>query len=218
MSRHPHVVWDMGGIIYRYFTELMVEFGRRSGWPLHRLALGPTGELPDGEYERLLTGEIDEPDYIGMVVDRLRRSGIEFDPVTDLHWNGELRPETMGLIGKLAEMNHRQALLTNDASRWLGPGWWTTWEHAGSFEVMVDVATIGVRKPAPEPYLAVTTALGVEPDECLFVDDLPVNIRGAESVGMEGFLFSVTDPGGSVMRLRKRLDLSPGPMDPSTGS
>lgn len=207
MSRLPHMVWDMGGIIYRYFTEIMVELGRREGWPLHGIPLGPTGEVPDTEYERLLSGEIDEPEYLRAVIAHLQAHGIVFDPVTDLEWTGRLRPETMALISELAEKGHRQAILTNDASRWLGPGWWESWEHADAFEVMVDVATLKARKPAPEPYLVVIESLGVDAGDCLFVDDLPVNIRGAEAVGMQGFLFSVTDPRGSIARLRKRLDL-----------
>lgn len=207
MSRHPHVVWDMGGIIYRYFTELMIEVGKRSGWPLDRIALGPTGEVPDREYEQLLTGEIDEPDYIRTVIDRLGSVGIEFDPVTDLEWIDRLRPETMQLITDLADHGHRQAILTNDASRWLGQGWWESWEYAAAFEVMLDVTTLHARKPAPEPYLAVIERLGVAAHECLFVDDLPVNVAGAEAVGMEAFLFSVIDPRASVERLRKRLDM-----------
>ncbi len=65
--------------------------------------------------------------------------------------------------------------------------------------------TVGVRKPAPEPYLAVADALGVPTEECLFVDDLPVNCRGAEAVGMESQLFVVTDTKGSLDRLLARL-------------
>lgn len=214
MSRQPHVVWDMGGIIYRYFTELMIEVGNRSGWPLDRMALGPTGRVPDREYEQLLTGEIDEPDYVRTVIDRLGSVGIQFDPVIDLEWSGRLRPETMQLIRDLADRGHRQAILTNDASRWLGPGWWERWEYADAFEVMLDVTTLDARKPAPEPYLAVAERLGVAARECLFIDDLPVNVAGAETVGMEAFLFSVIDPRGSVERLRKRLDV---PADTASG-
>ena len=29
------VVWDMGGVFVRYFTEPMVEMGRERGWPVH---------------------------------------------------------------------------------------------------------------------------------------------------------------------------------------
>lgn len=152
MSRLPHVVWDMGGILYHYFAELMVDLGRRRGWPLDRVPLGPTGDLSDPDYRRLVAGELIEPEYVRLVVDRLRAVGIDFDPSTDLDWEGWSRPEVFELIEDIASSGHRQAVLTNDASRWLGEGWWETWEHAAAFDAMVDVETIGVRKPAAAPY------------------------------------------------------------------
>ncbi|HSJ33684.1 MAG TPA: hypothetical protein VLB85_01340, partial [Acidimicrobiia bacterium] len=163
--RLPHVIWDMGGIVYRYFTELMVELGEREGWPLDSLPLGPTGSAPDHDYERMLEGGLDEPEYLQIVRGRLRRAGIRFDPVADIAWDGRVRPETMRLITDLGSAGHRQATLTNDATRWLGPNWWDTWQYATHFDAMVDVATVGVRKPAPEPYLSVAAALDVPPGE-----------------------------------------------------
>jgi putative hydrolase of the HAD superfamily len=72
---------------------------------------------------------------------------------------------------------------------------------------VIDVKMVGVRKPGPEPYLAATGALGAPAEACLFVDDMPVNCRGAEAVGMESFLFDVTDPEGSIASLLRRLEI-----------
>ena len=205
VSTLPHVIWDMGGILYPYFTELLVETGKARGWPLERLALGPTGSVPDLEYERLLEGDLEESEYVAVIRSRLLAEGIDFDPTGDLDWSDRARPETWAAIREISARGHRQAILTNDASTWLGAGWWTTWEEAGRFDVIVDVATVGVRKPSPEPYLAVAAALQVPPEECLFVDDLPVNCRGAEAVGMRSVLFETTDPPGSMARLLASL-------------
>lgn len=46
----------------------------------------------------------------------------------------------------------------------------------------------GLRKPEPEAYLNAATTLGVSPSDCLFVDDRPVNVDGARSVGMDAIL------------------------------
>lgn len=207
MSALPHVIWDMGGIMYRYFTELLLEVGAQRGWPLERIPLGPTGWLPDPDYQRMLSGEVDEPAYLAVIRSRLTAEGIDFEPTGDLDWTGQTRPETWEAIRRIHDSGHRQALLTNDATAWLGSRWWETWEPAGWFEAMVDVVTLGVRKPAPEPYLAAADALGVPPAECLFVDDMPVNCRGAEEVGMASHRFDVTDPQGSISRLLRRLPL-----------
>ena len=207
MSALPHLVWDMGGVMYRYFTELMLDAGGDLGWPVHRIPLGPTGALPDPDYERMRVGEIDERGYLPIVVGRLAEQSIEFNPERDLRWRGQERPRTWETIGKIHEAGHRQVILTNDASHWLGTGWRDTWEHAGWFEALIDVVALNHRKPHPEPYLKAAETLGVPTAECLFVDDLPVNCEGAEATGMESHLFSVVDPEGSMVRLEARLGL-----------
>ena len=57
---------------------------------------------------------------------------------------------------------------------------------------LVDAAVLsgeaGVRKPDPEAYLLVARRLGVEPGECVVVDDLAANVRGAAAAGMTGVL------------------------------
>lgn len=43
-----------------------------------------------------------------------------------------------------------------------------------------------MRKPEPGIYLHAARLLGLEPQQCVFVDDLPSNVRGAAAVGMVG--------------------------------
>lgn len=201
------VVWDMGGIMYRYFTEPMLDLGRERGWPVERLALGPTGSVPDSDYDAMLEGRIDEPEYLGLVIERLRAEGVSFDPPRDLDWSGQTRPETWDAIRRIHDAGFRQGLLTNDATKWLGERWWETWEPAGWFDAMVDVVTLGARKPRPEPYLAVAAELQVPASECLFVDDMHVNCRGADGVGMESHWFDITRPRESLAGLLSRLGI-----------
>lgn len=50
-----------------------------------------------------------------------------------------------------------------------------------------------IRKPAPEIYTRLCERFGLEPQECLFADDMDVNVRAAESVGMQGYVFDCPD-------------------------
>ncbi len=43
---------------------------------------------------------------------------------------------------------------------------------------------VGIRKPAPEIYEMGANAIGVDPPSCVFVDDLPFNLRPAQDLGM----------------------------------
>lgn len=201
------VVWDMGGIFRRYFTEVLVDVGRAQGWPVGRMALGPTGDVPDPEYDAMDAGELPERDYLAVVVERLRDEDIDYDPRHDPDWDAEERTEVWALIGEIARSPLRQAVLTNDASAWLGPRWWETWPQRHLFDAIVDVETIGVRKPAPEAFRHVLGVLDADPAGALFVDDMRVNCAGAEAVGMAAQHLDITDPGASVAELRARLAL-----------
>jgi len=210
LNQKPRViVWDMGGIMYRFFTELMVEIGRQQGWPLARLPLGPTGPGQDPFYSRMDQGEMSEPEYLKCVTAALEKEGIEFSPYQDMDFSSGERKQTWDVIAHLKTAGFRQALLTNDATAWLGESWWEKWPHIHLFEQVVDVKTVGVRKPAPEPYLACIKALHCEPQECLFIDDMHANCRGAEAVGMYSFWFDICDPEGSMKKLLSYLDVAP---------
>ena len=56
------------------------------------------------------------------------------------------------------------------------------------FDVAVISAEVGMHKPQPEIYLLASQRLGVEPERCVFVDDLRENCAGAEAVGMTAVL------------------------------
>lgn len=203
--RLPAVVWDMGGIMYRYFTELLLERADQEGWP--PIALGPTGTVPDPDYEAQSRGEIDETDYLEVMRERLDAAGIDLEPTTAFDFSEHLRPSTWQLIEDIHEADHPQALVTNDATKWLGERWWDTWEPVRWFDTILDVQEIGVRKPAAEPYLIAASRLGLDPSDCLFIDDMQVNCDGAEAVGMRSHRFMIDDPQRSIMTLRRRLGL-----------
>jgi HAD superfamily hydrolase (TIGR01509 family) len=202
------VVWDMGGVFHRYFTEVLVDIGKERGWPLERMPLGPTGIADDPDYRRMMRGEISEPEYLEGIRRLLAAEGIGLDPVADPDYQREARPEVWELIAAIAESGRRQAILTNDASRWMGERWWETWPQRHLFDAIVDVATLAERKPAPGPYRAVLGRLGDPPERCLFVDDMPVNCRGAERVGMQSLWFDITASEASVRRLRQRMGVT----------
>jgi len=53
------------------------------------------------------------------------------------------------------------------------------------FDVVVDSSKVGMRKPDPEIYRLTCSLLGVEPDRCLFIDDLLCNVEAADALGMQ---------------------------------
>ena len=78
------------------------------------------------------------------------------------------------------------------------------------FDEAVISGEVGLHKPQPEIYLLASERLGVEPADCVFVDDLRENCTGAEAVGMTAVLHR--EAADTVPRLRELLGLgSPNP-------
>lgn len=56
-------------------------------------------------------------------------------------------------------------------------------ELAALFDVLVLGPALGVRKPDPEVFRRTAGLLGLGVEECVVVDDLAVNVRGAREAG-----------------------------------
>jgi epoxide hydrolase-like predicted phosphatase len=52
------------------------------------------------------------------------------------------------------------------------------------FDGVVISGEVGIRKPAPQIYRLGAERIGLEPDACVFVDDLPFNLSPAAELGM----------------------------------
>jgi HAD superfamily hydrolase (TIGR01509 family) len=57
---------------------------------------------------------------------------------------------------------------------------------AGLFDTVVLSGQIGFGKPDVRIYLLTAERLGLTPEECVFVDDMVSNVRGAVRAGMVG--------------------------------
>ena len=82
-------------------------------------------------------------------------------------------------IRELRARGLRAALLTNNVREW-EPLWRAKLPEVDElFEVVVDSAFVGLRKPDPEIYALTLERLGgVSPEDCVFVDDLDAELRG----------------------------------------
>lgn len=97
-----------------------------------------------------------------------------------------------GLKTCLVSNNDRQALIAGA----------TNIDFDALFEVLVFSSDIGYNKPHPRIYTYAIEQLGVEADECLFVDDLARNVDAATAVGMQGV---VADSPATVVEMLAKL-------------
>ncbi len=121
-------------------------------------------------------------------------------------FSGELRPEMVEAVRRCAQ-HFKTALLTNNfvtplaqsSNSALG-------EVLAMFDVVVESAVVGVRKPDERFYLMACEALGVTPHQAVFLDDLGVNLKPARALGM--VTIKVADTSGALDELEEVLGIS----------
>ncbi len=80
------------------------------------------------------------------------------------------------------------AICTNNVREW-EQGWRAKLPVDEIFDVVVDSAHVGVRKPEREIYAITIERLGVEPAAALLVDDIELNCDAAREFGMSAVWF-----------------------------
>ena len=148
----------------------------------HPLFALERGEIAEAEFARRLEEQLDGRFDLG----RLRELYFE-----------RLEPnETMiRYVAQLRARGLRTALLTNNVREW-EPLWRGKLPQLDRiFELVVDSAFVGLRKPEPEIYELTLERLGgdLRAGECLFVDDLEVNCETARALGMTAVCFETAE-------------------------
>jgi putative hydrolase of the HAD superfamily len=210
---------DVGGVVIRHAFELRhraeTVFGLSAG-TLDRG--GPFGPIPDPDWELVEAGKLVESEYwtawTAEIGRRAGRPDLTIQQLWQVLYGGEetefIRSETLALAREVAAAGAPVAMLSNDLTAFHGPEWPAGVAAFRQLGPLLDAASLGARKPDPAAYAAATERLGVPPASVVFTDDLDDNIRGAEAAGLSAVLFDITDPAGSVARVRAALSrLSP---------
>lgn len=187
------IVLDLGGVVVPTLFEVMDDAA---------LPAGPFGHDPD--YDSVERGRIQERDYWAEVGRRRPDLDIGVIMQTSMYVRSEIKTMFEDLGGSI-----RIAGLTNDMGHWFGPDWDRRFPEMGAFDLLLEAGRSGTLKPDPSVFRWALEKLGERASDCLFVDDLPVNLRGARAAGMQTERFDATDPAGSVERILLRLGASP---------
>jgi putative hydrolase of the HAD superfamily len=71
------------------------------------------------------------------------------------------------------------------------------------FDAFFESSTLGLQKPDPRIYQHACSALGVEPSEAVFLDDIGRNLKTARALGMT--TIRVVEPGEALEELEAVL-------------
>ncbi len=93
-----------------------------------------------------------------------------------------LYPDVRQSLAELRRRGYKLALASNIAS--YRASWLREIDLTPSFDATALSCELGVAKPASAVYLAAADRLGIAPDECVFVDDVPPYVMAARRLGM----------------------------------
>jgi len=177
---HPTaVLWDMDGTLVDtepYWIDVEQRLVESHGgvWTReHAMQLVGNDLLDSGRYIQE-HGGVDLPpeEIVELLLD-----GVVEHVEAAVPW----RPGARELIAELRGLGVPCALVTMSYERFVAPVLAAL--PKGSFDVVVtgDVVTRG--KPHPEPYLHAARLLGVDPEECVAIEDSNTGARSAEAAG-----------------------------------
>ena len=198
------LICDFGGVLTTPLHGGFLAYQEETGVSLEVLGTAmahATEEHGDHPLFMLERGEIAETEFWSRLE---RHAGEHLDPnrLRELFFE-RLEPNTpmIELVRDLRGQGIRAALLTNNVREW-EPLWRAKLPEVDElFELVVDSAFVGLRKPDPAIYSLTLERLGgVAPERCVFVDDLDVNCDAARELGMTAVRFE--DAGQAIPEIR----------------
>jgi epoxide hydrolase-like predicted phosphatase len=189
------IVSDFGGVLTSPLLDSFAAFQDSSGISLEALGKAmaavaiSTGANPLFELE---TGRMTEAHFLKTLGDELTA---QLDRPVELHGFGEryfdnLHPNEpmIEYMRELRGRGYRMAICTNNVREWERL-WRAKLPVDEIFDVVVDSAFVGCRKPEREIYEITLERLGVPAPAALLLDDIEVNCIAARELGLEAVWF-----------------------------
>ena len=181
------VIWDFGGVLTTSPFEAFTRFEK--GAVFQRTSSGapmrPITSRMQGQFER---AEVDLATFDTLFAAESLALGAEVrgrDVVPLL--SGDPRPEMVEALQR-AKKRFKTGCITNNlpANAIGSSGGRALYvaETMALFDHVIESAKIGLRKPDPRIYRMMADALGVDPKNCVYLDDLGVNLKPAREMGM----------------------------------
>jgi putative hydrolase of the HAD superfamily len=204
------VLWDFGGVILSSPFEAFRHYEASRGLPTDFIRTVNTVEPHANAWARLERAEITAEEFDSEFARESAVLGHEVrggDLLTLLA--GDVREEMVTAIDRIKAAGLATACLTNNiAGGGVGVDGDVRPDVAAvmaRFDVVLESSKLGVRKPEPSFYALACERLGVTPDECVFLDDLGVNLKPARAMGMT--TIKVGDPAVALAELGDLLGL-----------
>ena len=200
------VMFDFGGVISASPFEAFAHLEAERGLPTDFIRTVNATNPDTNAWAKLERAEVDLETFGVLWSEEARAMGHELDGRLVLErLAGDIRPQMVEAI-RICRTKYKTACLTNNFTRAEAVLSVEVAEVYSLFDSILESRVLGVRKPDPRFYELACESLKVEPDECVFLDDLGVNLKPARALGMH--TIKVNDPDAALAELGELLGLS----------
>ncbi len=193
------VLFDFGGVVTTSPFEAFSRYETEIGAPTDSIRRINSTNPNNNAWAKMEKSEVDISEFCELFEAEAADFGLELSGQKVLEClSGNVRPEMVRAL-EILKQRVRIGCITNNMKSGHGAGMARTSEQAASvaqimemFEVVVESAKVGLRKPDVRIYELACSELGVDPRNCAYLDDLGINCKPAANLGMVAI--KVVDP------------------------
>ena len=185
------VLWDFGGVLTSSPFEAFNRFEAEQGLP-HDFIRSINATNPDSNaWAQFESSKMNVDAFDAAFASESKDKGHEVPGKAVLALlSGDIRPKMVAALRQIKQ-SFAVGCITNNVKSGQGAGMARSSVKAEAvaevmalFDVVIESSVIGVRKPDPKIYHLTCDALGIDPSEALFIDDLGINLKPAKAMGM----------------------------------
>jgi len=201
------VLWDFGGVILSSPFEAFNRYEAEIGLPKDFIRGLNARNGDTNAWAKMERSEVSLEGFVELFEEEARQQGHKLDGWRILQsLSGDIRPQMVEALRRCSRA-FRVACITNNMKQGEGPGMARSADKAKAvaeimtlFEHVVESSKLGLRKPDPRIYRHACDLLGVQPEDCVYLDDLGINLKPARALGMR--TIKVGDPDLAIDELQ----------------
>jgi putative hydrolase of the HAD superfamily len=202
------VVFDLGGVVFPSPFAAFDAYDHGNDLEQGKMRALIRRSSETGAWAHLERGEVTMDEFFVALEAEALDAGFVLDARRLMALVGSSlgpRPEMTRAIEHIRARGLRTAALTNNWADEQRAASANGIHGSGLFDVVVESAVEGLRKPDPRIYELVLTRLDVLASDAIFLDDLGMNLKPARDMGMA--TIKVIEPAGALAELGALLDL-----------
>ena len=177
------VLWDFGGVILSSPFEAFNRYEAVNGLPLDFIRSVNATNPDTNAWARLERNDVSPETFDALFAEESEALGNRVPGADVLGLlSGEIRQEMVTALDRVIRAGYRTACLTNNVVG--GEQRMDVGDVMVMFDHIVESSKVGCRKPEPRFYEIACELVGVESSECVFLDDLGINLKPARTMGM----------------------------------